>query len=285
LINHSMKSIGTAKEGWQAGLQLELKDKKGRTVLLSSKHYGPLRVQRPFYPEGPVCHLYLLHPPGGLVAGDSLAISVELGTRAHALITTPAAGKLYRVMKNALDQYQGVKAKLASGAVLEWMPQETIIYNNARGTLLNRFDLEGDALLIGWDIICLGRRASGEQYTGGRLKQCIEIYRDGKPLYIDRVTFNGGSDMLKAPWGMNGASVSGTMFITLGEDTKLSLDDIREKIPKDAQWGISQRGEVLLLRYLGHSAESCRRGFEVLWQTLRPTLLKIAVHRPRIWNT
>lgn len=285
MINHSTNTVGNVKEGWLAGLQLELKSKKGRTVLLSSKHYGPLRVQRPFYPEGPVCHLYLLHPPGGLVAGDSLAISVELGNTAHALITTPAAGKLYRVMKDALEQYQGVKAKLGAAAVLEWMPQETIIYNDAKGALLNRFDLEDDALLIGWDIICLGRRASGEKYTGGRLKQGIEIYRDGRPLFIDRVTFTGGSEMLKAPWGMNGASVSGTMFVTLGETAKLNLDEIREIIPNGVQWGISQRGEVLLMRYLGDSAESCRRGFEILWQTLRPTLLKRAVHRPRIWST
>ncbi len=285
MANDSLKSVVDVSAGWQAGLQISLKPKLGRTVLQSVKHYGPLRVQRPFYPEGFVCHLYLLHPPGGLVAGDSLAISLDLESGAQALITTPAAGKLYRVTSHALPQYQGVSAKLRPASVLEWMPQETIVYNDANGELLNRFDLEGDAALIGWDIICLGRRASGEKFTGGRLKQSIEIYRDGVPLFIDRINFVGGSDMLQAPWGMNGLSVSGTMFVTLDKDAKLDLDSLREKIPEGKQWGISQRSDVLLLRYLGDSAESCRRGFEAAWRHLRPIILKRSVHRPRIWNT
>lgn len=270
--------------GWQASLTLLLRSKALRTVLQSVKHYGPLRVQRPFYPEGEVCHLYLLHPPGGLVAGDSLTIDIELETQASALLTTPSAGKLYGVADYAAAQFQGVHARLAEHSCLEWLPQETIVFNAARGELRNRFELAAKATLIGWDIVCLGRRASGETFQQGAVTQRIEIYRQGKPLFIDRIHFAGGSAMLDAPWGMNKASVSGTFFATLGEHS-LSLDSFRECLPNPQQWGLTVRGELLLVRYLGDSAESCRRGFEAIWQLLRPLLINKPVHRPRIWNT
>ncbi len=278
-----------AADGWQASLQLQFKAKPLRTVLQSVNHHGPLRVQRPFYPEGSLCHVYLLHPPGGMVAGDNLAIGVDLQSDAQALLTTPAAGKLYRVAEQASPQYQGVHATLAAGSALEWLPQETILFNGARGELLNRFELTGDAVLIGWDVVCLGRKASGERFESGSLKQRIEIFRDGKPVYIDRVNFEGGSDMLSQPWGMASHSVSGTFFATIRPDYKLSLDDLRAELtdlPTESdRWGLTVRGELLLVRYLGDSAEHCRRGFERIWRQLRPLLMNRPMLRPRIWNT
>ena len=289
LLNVSPCSeIAAQADGWQASLRLQLKRKSERTVLQSSIHQGPLRVQRPFYPEGPVCHLYLLHPPGGMVAGDNLVIDLECLPISETLVTTPAAGKLYRVSDYASPQYQGVTARLAEGAVLEWLPQETILFNGARGELLSRFDLSANSQLIGWDIVCLGRRASGEQFDQGDVKQRIEISREGRPVYIDRVNFIGGSPMLDAPWGMAGRTVSGTFFGTINDDAAISLDEIRNILPApvpDHDWGVSQRGGVLLVRYLGASAEVCRQGFETIWQLLRPILLARTVQRPRIWNT
>ena len=284
----SRPSIAEQADGWQASLQLQLKHKGSRTVLQSSKHLGPLRVQRPFYPEGEVCHLYLLHPPGGMVAGDNLTIGLDCQPGSQVLVTTPAAGKLYRVAEQASPQYQGVEAQIAAGASLEWLPQETILFNGAQGELRNRFELAKDSCLIGWDIVCLGRRASGEQFEHGAVKQRIEIIKDGRPLLIDRVNFEGSSDMLAAPWGMNGQVVSGTLFATIDHSESLLLDELRGLLPvSDAtqQWGLSLRNSVLLVRYLGGSAETCRRGFEKIWQQLRPVLLARPMLRPRIWNT
>lgn len=271
-----------------------------RTILKTVDHFGPLRVQRPFYPEGDVCHVYLLHPPGGMVGGDSLAIAINLATGAHSLVTTPAAGKLYRVADGVQPQYQGVRARVADGAVLEWMPQETIVFNGARGELLNRFELEGSAQCFGWDIVCLGRRASGESFDTGQLLQKIEIYRGAKPVFLDRVRFDGGSAMLAQPWGMNGKTVSGTLFATAPAGQAFDRDSLRSALSTDSQWGLTVRqtmstlapdatpcsGEqMLLVRYLGDSAERCRQGFERIWQQLRPQLMSRPAHRPRIWNT
>lgn len=287
-------------DGWQASLRLCFKNKGDRTVLAGAEHRGPLRVQRPFYPEGAPCHIYLLHPPGGMVAGDNLLINLDCQPESQVLITTPAAGKLYRVADQASPQYQGVTASVAAGASLEWLPQETILFNGARGELLSRFDLAAESQLIGWDIVCLGRRASGERFEQGRVKQRIEIYRQGAPIFVDRVSFNGGSEMLSAPWGMATEVVSGTLFATLKPGFKPDLDTLRAELADSGspdaglasadhanagRWGVTQRSGVLLVRYLGDSSESCRRGFERIWQQLRPQLLSRPVHRPRIWNT
>ena len=80
-----------AHSSWQARLELGFRATAGRTVLAHRRHVGPLVVQRPFYPEGGICHVYLLHPPGGVVGGDTLELQVQADADSHALITTPAA--------------------------------------------------------------------------------------------------------------------------------------------------------------------------------------------------
>ncbi|MDX1506068.1 MAG: urease accessory protein UreD [Spongiibacter sp.] len=277
----------TAAKHWAAAIELDFEHRRDRTALVRSSHVGPLRVQRPFYPEGGCCHLYLLHPPGGMVPGDELSVALSLASGSHLLMTTPSAGKVYRSDAHATRQRQGVMAKVAAGAMLEWLPQETIVFEGAQGILHNRFELSGDASLCAWDIVVLGRRASGEAFRHGRCEQLIEVYREGRPLLHERTNYIGGSAMLTAPWGMASASVSGSMVVTLSTNRD-QLDSLRESLAALAlagEWGLSQKGELLLVRYLGDSAEKARWGFEHIWARVRPMMGQAVVSRPRIWNT
>src|SRR3954471_15398906 len=86
----------TSRAGWEASLDLEFATQGTRTFLARRASVGPLVVQRPFYPEGDVCHVYVVHPPGGVVGGDRLDLNIRARSGAHALITTPAATKFYR---------------------------------------------------------------------------------------------------------------------------------------------------------------------------------------------
>ena len=287
---------------WRARLQLGFELSNGNTVLRHVSHAGPLRVQRPFYPEGNgCCHVYLLHPPGGIVAGDELSIGIHVGAGSHALLTTPAAGKIYHSDDFQTLQRQTVRAELGAGALLEWLPQETIVFDGCQAELVSRFDLAEDAVLFGWDFICLGRRWSEELFNRGRVRQIIELWRDDKPLYIERACFDGGSASLVEPWGMQGFSVVGTAFCTLTLSAD-ELDGLRSSLPvvglkdiaRNEMQGValdnekivlSQVGEVLIARYLGHSAERGRKAFEHVWQHVRPRLAGREVVRPRIWNT
>ena len=272
---------------WRAQLRLDFRKRVDCTVLGRAEHIGPLRVQRPFYPEGDCCHLYILHPPGGLAPGDTLAIEAALAPSTSVLLTTPAAGKIYCSDTQQSPQVQGVRAQLTAGSCLEWLPQETIVFSGAEVTLTNRFDLSGDADLLAWDIVVLGRRASGESFDRGQCRQHIEVYRDDCPLLIERSHFVGGSELLSAPWGMQGASVAGTLVATLNADRAL-LDSLREGLATLAlpgEWGISSRNGVLIARCIGDSPQRCRQGFEWLWSQVRPLLNGREACRPRIWNT
>jgi urease accessory protein len=279
-------------KSWQASIELGFRAGKNRTDLVHSLHKGPLRVQRPFYPEDDCCHVYLLHPPGGMVPGDALRVGLNLDVGAKALLTTPSAGKVYRSDAAKTVQSQGISAQIASAACLEWLPQETIVFEGAEAELNNNFALQGNAALCAWDIVVLGRRASGEGFKNGHCTQKIEISRDGKLLLKERTEWLGGSRMLDAPWGMGGMSVSGTLFATLQCDQQM-MDTLREGLAElvagrgwlPAEWGLSQKREIFLARYLGNSPEHCRKGFMWLWSQLRPKLNGRAACPPRIWNT
>lgn len=288
--------IASSQRKWIASLQLNVALRATKTVLTHNQHYGPLRVQRPFYPEpNGCCHIYLLHPPGGLVLGDLLDISIGAQPAAHALVTTPSAGKLYGVQSFTERQRQHVKIQVEDAALMEWLPQETIVFDGANGCLDTHIDLVGTARAAAWDIVCLGRPAAKETFVSGSCRQNLTVRRNGAPLLVERNQFQGSSEMLTAPWGLNGASTLGTFILTLTSEqsqldflrqglTELSMQEAAQTHPH--RWGVTQKGELLIVRYLGPSTRICRKGFEWAWHYLRPQLrAHLEPVTPRIWNT
>jgi urease accessory protein len=267
----------------------------GCTRLGKTEHYGPLRVQRPFFPEGPAClHLYLLHPPGGLVGGDRLAVDLTVSAGAHVVMTTPSAGKIYRNI-SGLKQGQYTSIRVASKAVMEYFPQENIIFNGADGEIATQVDLTGDGLFIGWEIACLGMQASKEEFVKGALKLSLVIQQDGKPLFFDRLKIESPSALQSSKAGLQGRSVIGTLVIT----TTVVNADNEEKIiawqqqinqcdsDKHSSCSVAttQKPDVFVVRMLSDNSESVRRSFEALWAILRPQVINKNACRPRIWNT
>lgn len=275
----------TQSSGWHAELRLGFGRQGDRTVLTHRWHRGPLQVQRPFYPDpGGPCHVYVLHPPGGVVAGDTLAINVDVAPGAQALLTTPAAGKFYR--SNGAQARVAQHLSVASGASLEWLPQESIMYDGARVDMQTHVELNADARFIGWEILCLGRRAAGETFQRGDCQQRFEIWREGDPLYLERNRIAGGDEILNAAWGLNGYSVMGTFVSVL--QNPLMVEAIRaatHPFAADDLFSVTQLRDVLVCRYLGHSAERARAYFTHAWQQVGPALLQRPVHVPRVWFT
>ena len=271
--------------GWCAELALGFSERDGRTTLSQRMHSGPLRVQRPFYPEPQVCHVYILHPPGGIVGGDTLQIQVRVAERAQVLLTTPAANKFYR-SKDGTSARLHQSLTVEAGASLEWFPQESIVFDGAWVDSATRVNLVGDAHFMGWEITCLGRRAAQETYTQGEYRQHFEIWREGRPLWIERACVTGGSAVLNGAWGLAGFSVTGSFVcITKNPGAVQCVRDAVAQITKDDLFSATQRDEVLICRYLGHSAEQARRYFIRAWEVLRPMVLERAACAPRIWAT
>ncbi|WP_184013381.1 urease accessory protein UreD [Glaciimonas immobilis] len=273
---------------WQARLTLGFANDQGTTRLIERSHVGPLRVQKPLYPEQPaVCHAIIIHPPGGVVGGDQLTISAQVGPAAHALLTTPGAAKWYKANGNISQQK--VTLSVAEAAVLEWLPQETIFFNHAVVKLDHNVVLAADASYIGGEILCFGRTASGESFDSGKIMQRTSIRRGGKLIWFEQGTLCGGTTAMNSHLGLANYTVSATL-IAVGKVLPAKvLNDLRQisdhLIKGHARIGATQMKSVLVMRFLGHSSELARQWMTQAWQHIRPELLGREAVIPRIWNT
>jgi len=271
----------------QARLTLGFAYDDGTTRMVERSHFGPLRVQKALYPEHPaVCHAIIVHPPGGILGGDQLSISAHVGTKAHALLSTPGAGKWYRA--NGFVSQQQVSLTVADGAALEWLPQETIFFNDADVRMTHQVELAADARYIGAEILCFGRTASGESFASGRVSQCTSIRRGGKLLWFEQGSLQAAGSAMQSPLALAGYTVCATLIAVGKTMSAPFLSQLREEtaaLAGDARTGATQMKQVLVLRYLGHSSQSARCWLMHAWQQIRPELLQRDAVIPRIWNT
>ena len=282
VINNSAADVSVADSGWRAELELGFSVKADRSVLVKRRSVGPLVIQRPFYPEDGVCHVYMLHPPGGIVGGDKLTTTINIDDGANALITTPGASKLYRSNGNTSEQNNRLQVNSGS---LEWFPQECIAFSGAHAQNRTQVHLKKQARFMGWEILCLGRPAANEVFDQGKVSMRFDIWRDDKPLLFDNLKIHGADDILTAAWGLRSYPCNAT-FIASGVDQAL-LETLQNNVSVsgDAIAGMTRIEDVLVCRFLGHQAEQAKDYFIQLWHCLRETVIGKAVSEPRIWKT
>ena len=271
------------QDGWFARLELEFERRSAMTVLRRNRHTGPLRLQRPLYPENEsVCHAYVLHPPGGVVGGDRLEIDVTAQAGAGVLITTPGAAKFYR--SNGATAVQESRLEVAENSCMEWMPQESIFYPGADASVATRVALGDNAGFIGWDILCIGLPACGRTFGEGRLKTTLEVRRKGRLLLKDRLWVQGDA-ALSRPAGLRGFSVCATMIAT-GCTPRIAapLKEMAEAAP-EMMTGITLMQDLLVVRGLCDDSALAKALFSRLWGYLRPALFGRDACPPRIWET
>lgn len=268
--------------GWHARIELAFRRARERTVV-ASRHSGPLYIQRPFYPGDGVCHVYLLHPPGGLVGGDRLEISCSIGTGAAALVTTPAATKFYRSAGS--PSRQDLAVRVADGASFEWLPQETILFGGSIVESTTEIGLAANARFVAWETISLGRPAFGDLYRSGRLDQRTRIAVDGLPILLERTVFEAGAAVLERDWGFGGRTVLGTLYAYPADARALDAARGRLDAFSGLYAGASVVDDVLVVRALAASAETLREAFESVWAALRAAVIGRAPCAPRIWRT
>lgn len=266
---------------WHAELELGYARFDNTTRPVQRRHKGPLRVQKHLYAEGPeVCQHIIVHPPGGIAGGDRLDISASVECDAWAQITSPGAAKWYRAAGPA---YQQLNLKVAAGATLEWLPQETIIFSAAQAELSTSIDLEGDARLFYWDVVALGRPASGERFDLGHFQARLDVRRDGQLLWHERQRIVGADGLLDSPIGLDGQPVFATLLVTGEIDSEL-LERCRS-LRNDVRGDLTQLPGLLVARCLASEALLARGWLIDLWRLLRPALLGREAVPPRIWNT
>ena len=280
---------------WDASLKLMISRTPRGSVLKRKSHQGPLYIQKPFYPEGrELAHLYVLHPPGGMVSGDTLAISIDLNEQARALVTTPGAGRVYKARQDKSLQRQVLEFHVANEASLEWLPLESIIYPGASTQLDTCVHLQGNGRYIGWEVTCLGLPAQGEGFTPETcMKQTLDIYRDGRLSLREKLVVDGADGLLVADSGLRERPISGMMIAgpfdqPLDESIISSLRNVCDsQTERDRQSlvGVTHNNGFLIVRALGSCSEQTRKLFIDCWQLLRPLILDRTPCPPRIWAT
>jgi len=288
----AVESEANPRRTWRGELTLKLAATPRGTVVQERRHEGPFCIQRPFYPGDGVCHVYLLHPPGGLAGGDELVLDVEAGAGSAALLTTPAATKFYR--SDGAPSVQRQTLRVAAGAALEWLPLDTILFGGSRAVVETDVQLEPGARFIGWEQLSLGRPLSGDRYATGTLEQHTRIACDGEPLLCESLRFSAGDRLLAADCGLRSFGVCGVLYAFPVNDPLLvrvrtrlgAVTPIPERpTATHLHCGATLLGELLVVRCLAQEPEALRNLFEALWCELRPDLLGRNPSAPRVWRT
>lgn len=268
-------------ETWQATLALDYRREGGRTVL-QRRHRGPLQVQKALYPEGSeLAHTLIVHPPGGIAGGDALSIDVGVSPGAQALITTPGATRWYKANGRVASQ----RVSLSVQGSVEWLPQEAIVFDQAQVRSEIDIDLAGEAAMLGWDIVALGRTEAGEAFRDGGFLQTIRLREGGQLQWVERTRLAGGDALLASPVGLAGRTVFGCLWAAGPQWQPGQVDALRERLSAEAAPLTLLAPRLLLARAFGATALAVRRALEEIWRELRPLVLGRAAQPPRIWAT
>jgi urease accessory protein len=280
-----------AQTRWNARLSLGYARVRERTVPVLRSHQGPLRIQKGFTPEGAdLWHQVIVHPPGGIASGDHLAIDIQTGPDARALITSPGAAKWYRANPDALDPEatQSISLRVGSGGSLEWLPLETIVFPGARARWHNHFELEGDAVLMAAEVVCLGRPAAALAFDHGSIRWTTSVRRDGTLVFYEQARIEGGDALLQSPAGLAGEQAFGSLML-VGPSDRLGaiIEGVRGLASADfeGQWAVTELPGLALVRWRGPGAEAGWRLLRAAWALARPILIARSACPPRIWST
>lgn len=272
---------------WHARLQLDYTVESGRTVA-RYEHHGPLRILQSLYPEGDgICHNVLVHPPGGLVGGDTLNLDFTVGRGAHGLITTPGATRFYR--SEGPVATQETRLTLEEGARLEWLPLEAICYDSCHAVNRLRMQLAPGAQCLGWDVTALGLPHAQLPFLKGRLEQHLEI----PGIWLERGTLRADDQrLMNGPTGLDGNRCLATLFFASGtpwsRTDKETLLDMARATLKDhdlaaTAGATSPNTRTLVLRVLAPTVEPAMQLLRKVRKQWRAHVWQLAGQDPRIW--
>ncbi len=313
-----------------------------KTRLSHREHTGALMVQRALYPEPRgqqgICHILMLYPPAGIAGGDTLTIKLHLDNGSHAVITTPGAGKWYgndgvsqknKARSDDNDTHQSMsqdkiaayasqhlQAKLAAHVRLEWLPQESIIYNEANMHAVSRFDLADSSSLLTWEISVFGRQAYDEQFLQGRYHTGLNIYREGKVIVTDRVKQAAQSRWFTSSLGLADQHIYGSFWAvpslsdvhdnaalpaSAAQSDETALATMKQALARyldntivalrhmiaEARLPVycTHNGQAINIRYIGSDVRGCFEAFYQIREGLRHHWWQLEPCRPRIWDT
>ena len=263
-------------------------DAQQRSRLQDLYQRAPCRVLFPDVEPGEPPQAVLLTTSGGLTGGDRLALDIEIGAAARATLTTQAAEKLYRAADGEADTRIDVRLRAGSGAWLEWLAQETILFEHARLRRVVEADLAADAQLLAVESIVFGRSAMGEDFTQGQVHDAWRIRRGGRLVWADALRLGGDVGRLRAAPFAFGAARGTATLIYVGDAAAAQLDAVRRDLHETGtgavRGGATVIDGVLLVRLLAADAGALRGAVMRIAGGLRARLAGLPARLPRVWE-
>jgi urease accessory protein len=248
----------------------------------------PLRVLFPAPAAGDPPVAVIVTTSGGLVAGDRLDIRVELAPGATAHVTASAAEKVYRSTGRTTTIRQTLS--IGPSAALEFLPPETILFDGARLQRETVIDLAPGSAFLGGDIVVFGRRARGERFANGFLREVWELRRNGYLVWGDALHLDDDvGRIIDDPACFDGAAAFATMiFSPPAGDVRSLLDGARVVQGVCATTGLRAGATTIagavIARWLASDAAVLRRAYADLACHFRSAALGLPPRLPRVWH-
>lgn len=263
----------------RGGAALRFVVARGATRLADLHQASPMRILFPADEPGEPPLAALVNTAGGLAGGDGVTIDVALDAGAHAVISTPAAEKIYRSL-GPMTQI-ATTLDLGPGATLEWIPQETILFDGAQLDRRIEASLAPGARLLMAEMLVFGRHARGEALHAGSLFDSWRLRRGGRLLWADGLALDGTlRSSLDNPFGFAGAEAMATLL--LAQDAP--MEPLREALRDTAACAVTlARPGLLLARWLG-GAVALREGLGAAIRLVRSQAFGCPPALPRLWT-
>jgi urease accessory protein len=259
----------------------------GVTRLVHLHQRDPLRVLFPAPAAGDPPVAVIVTTSGGLVAGDRLEVEVGLAPGAAAHVTASAAEKVYRSTGRTTTIKQTLS--IGRGAILEFLPPETILFDGARLRRETIVDLASGSAFLGGDIVVFGRRARGERFTSGFLREVWEVHCDGALVWGDALHLEGDvGRIIDDPACFGGAAAFATMILSPPAGDARSLLDAARIVQSCAITGLRAGATAIaglvIARWLAADAAVLRRAYADLACHFRSAVLGLPPRLPQLWH-
>jgi urease accessory protein len=196
-------------------LRVAVKRFGSETVLDELRQVGCLKARFPRRIVSGWMDVVMLNTGGGVAGGDRLDVSVTVGVGGQATVAAQAAERFYRAL--AADAASRVRTRLtvAAGGALEWLPQETILFDRCAMDRRLEVDLARDARFLGVETLVFGRAAMGERVRLGSVRDLIRVRRGGELLLHDAIRIDGEIDAMlqRAAVGAGAAVVATVVYV------------------------------------------------------------------------
>jgi len=238
---------------------------------------GSAKVRLPRVPTGGAPELVLLNTAGGLTGGDRLAWRLEVGVGAAAVATSQAAERIYRRSGGVAEIETALS--VGAGARLDWLPQETILFDRSAVSRRLVADLDGTASLLAVEAFVLGRTAMGETVRSAIVSDAWCIRRDGRLVFADTVRLDGDAAGIMAGPATGGGATAVATLVLVAPGAEAKLGVARDALGEAAgESGVSAWNGVLVARLMAPAGQALRADLIRLVEALRGASM------PRVWH-